>query len=71
MQVRFERDDLGVLLEHRVRVELLIGLHRLDVDVDAIAQAEHRALVRRLVSFRLELEPDLEMSPGVAAVRGR
>src|SRR5262245_48596519 len=35
VQVRLERDDLRVLLEHRVRVKLLLRLVRLDVDVDA------------------------------------
>jgi hypothetical protein len=41
-EVRLEGDELA-LLQHR-GVELLVGFHRLDVDVDA-AEAEDRALV--------------------------
>ena len=61
--------DLGVLLQHRVGVQLLVGFHRLDVDVDAVAEAAPRAAVRRLVALREELEADLEMRLRVAAVR--
>src|SRR5206468_4512466 len=64
-----ERNDLRVLLEHGVRVELLVRLHRLDVDVDAVAEPENRALVGRLIVLGLELEADLEVRLRVAAVR--
>ena len=39
MQVRLERQDLGVLGEHGVGVQFLAGLvHALDVDVHAVAE---------------------------------
>ena len=38
MQVRLERRDLGVLLQDGVRVQLLIGLVRVDGDVHAISE---------------------------------
>ena len=69
VQVRLERRDLGVVLQHGIGVELLIGFHRLDVDVHAVAEAARRAPELRLVAFRVELEPDFEVRPGVAAVR--
>ncbi|MFN7983212.1 MAG: hypothetical protein U0Q11_15280 [Vicinamibacterales bacterium] len=38
VQVRLERRELGVLLQHGVGVQLLVSRHRLDVDVDAVAK---------------------------------
>ena len=46
VQVRLERDDLRVLLQHGVRVKFLVGLVRLHVDVDAVAQPQRRAAGR-------------------------
>ena len=43
VQVRLERRDLGVLLQHGVGVQLLAGFHRLDVDVEAVAEADATA----------------------------
>ena len=69
MQVGLERDDFCVLLQHRVRVELLIGFFGLDIDVDAVGHDVAGLPVLRLVAYRMELEPHLEMCPCIDAVR--
>jgi len=65
--MRLERDDFRVLLQHGVGVKLLIRFHRLDVDVDPVAQAEHRALVGRLGVPRRQREADVEMCGRIGA----
>ena len=50
-------------------MELLIGLIRLRVDIDAVAQTHARAAVERLVSFWKELEGEFKMRLRLPAIR--
>src|SRR5262245_35020669 len=68
VQVRLERCDLGGLLQHGVGMQLLIGFHGLDVDIDTITKPEYRSAILRRVAFGLELKSDLEMGARVAAI---
>ena len=68
MQVGFEGDNLGVLVEDLVGVQFLARLSCPDVDVAAVAQAEEGAAVSGLVVGRVEAEADLQVGAGVAAV---
>ena len=55
-------------LQDRVGVQLLAGLVRLDVDIDAVAEADERRLELRLEILRRELEADFEVRFRVASV---
>ena len=68
VQVRLERHDLRMLPQHVVGVQLLAGLLRQQVDVDAVPQAGAGPRDRRLVVARMELERELEVRGGVAPV---
>src|SRR5437660_1214668 len=68
VEVRLERDDLGVFSQRGVRVKLLFALIRLDVDVDAVAHTKGRSLIERFVAWRKELESEFKMRLRFAAI---
>ena len=66
MEMRLERDQLGVLLEHLEGVHLLVRPPRRHVDVVAVAEPHPRPVaVLRLVALRVEDEPELELPGGL------
>jgi hypothetical protein len=69
VKVRLERDNLGVLVQHCVGMEFLIGQIRLYVDVDAVAETGASSRISRLVAFRKKLEPEFKMPAGLPAIR--
>ena len=67
--VGLERDDAGVLVEHPVGVQLLRGLVRLDVDVDAVADEGPGVPDLRLIALRVQLERELQVRLRLPPVR--
>ena len=49
-------------------MQLLIRFHRLDVDINAVAQTENGSFVRRLIPFRFEFKTNLKMGTSISAV---
>ena len=67
--MRLERDDHRVFRERCIGVDLLVRRVRLNIEIDAVAKAQTRSPVHRLVAFRIEAEAEFEMGFGGAAAR--
>ncbi len=67
--MRFECDDLGVLLQYLVGMEFLVRFVRRHVDVDAVAETGASSRISRLVAFRKKLVPEFKVPAGLTAIR--